>query len=156
MQDYINEKPDSAIVVLKSYEELASQDEGTEALRAVLQTKAEYIATDSIASDLLIQRAVKYYNKEISFESAQASYYLGCYYFSRDKYKAAYSFQNSIDFTPDGNNNHKGRAYHALGSCHFALQNVTNDNSSNRISFLLAGFDSKISVKNGWPLQFVA
>lgn len=27
------------------------------------------------------------------------------------------------------------------------LQNVTNDNSSNRISFLLAGFDSKISVK---------
>lgn len=35
------------------------------------------------------------------------------------------------------------------------LQNVTNDNSSNRISFLLAGFDSKISVKNGWPLQFV-
>lgn len=36
------------------------------------------------------------------------------------------------------------------------LQNVTNDNSSNRISFLLADFDSKISVKNGWPLQFVA
>lgn len=120
VQDYINEKPDSAIVVLKSYRRLASQDEGTEALYAMLITKAEYIATDSIASDSLIQKAVKYYNKEISLESAQASYYLGCYYFSRDKHKAAYSFQNSIDFTPDGNNNHKGRAYHALGSCHFA------------------------------------
>ena len=120
VQDYINEKPDSAIVVLKSYWGLASQDEGTEALYAMLITKAEYIATDSIASDSLIQKAVKYYNKEISLESAQASYYLGCYYFSRDKHKAAYSFQNSIDFTPDGNNNHKGRAYHALGSCHFA------------------------------------
>ena len=120
MQDYINEKPDSAIVVLKSYRGLASQDEGTEALYAMLITKAEYIATDSITSDSLIQGAVKYYNKEISLESAQASYYLGCYYFSRDKHKAAYSFQNSIDFTPDGNNNHKGRAYHALGSCHFA------------------------------------
>lgn len=120
VQDYINEKPDSAIVVLKSYEELASQDDGTEALYAILITKAEYIATDSIVSDSLIQKAVKYYNKEISLESAQASYYLGCYYFSRDKHKAAYSFQNSIDFTPDGNNNHKGRAYHALGSCLFA------------------------------------
>ena len=86
----------------------------------MLITKAEYIATDSIVSDSLIQSAVKYYNKEISLESAQASYYLGCYYFSRDKHKAAYSFQNSIDITPDGNNNHKGRAYHALGSCHFA------------------------------------
>jgi len=120
VQDYINEKPDSAIVVLKSYRGLASQDEGTEALYAMLITKAEYIATDSIVSDSLIQSAVKYYNKEISLESAQASYYLGCYYFSRDKHKAAYSFQNSIDITPDGNNNHKGRAYHALGSCHFA------------------------------------
>ena len=120
VQDYINEKPDSAIVVLKSYRGLASQDEGTEALYAMLITKAEYIATDSIVSDSLIQSAVKYYNKEISLESAQASYYLGCYYFSRDKHKAAYSFQNSINFTPDGNNNHKGRAYHALGSCHFA------------------------------------
>lgn len=27
------------------------------------------------------------------------------------------------------------------------LQNVTNDNSSNRISFFLAGFDSKINAK---------
>lgn len=64
VQEYINEKPDSAIVVLKSYRGLASQDEGTEALRAVLLAKAEYIATDSIASDSLIQGAVKYYNKE--------------------------------------------------------------------------------------------
>lgn len=120
VQNYIYEKPDSAIAVLKGYENLASQDDGTEALYAMLITKAEYIATDSIASDSLIQSAVKYYNKEISLESAQASYYLGCYYFSRDKNKAAYSFQNSINFTPDGNNNHKGRAYHALGSCHFA------------------------------------
>ena len=61
---YINEKPDSAIVVLKSYRGLASQDEGTEALYAMLITRAEYIATDSIASDSLIQGAVKYYNKE--------------------------------------------------------------------------------------------
>jgi len=30
----------------------------------MLITKAEYIATDSIASDSLIQGAVKYYNKE--------------------------------------------------------------------------------------------
>ena len=120
VQNYIYEKPDSAITVLKGYENLASQDEGTEALYAMLITKAEYIATDSIVSDSLIQSAVNYYNKEISLESAQASYYLGCYYFSRDKHKAAYSFQNSIDITPDGNNNHKGRAYHALGSCHFA------------------------------------
>ena len=64
VQDYINEKPDSAIVVLKSYRRLASQDEGTEALYAMLITKAEYIATDNIASDSLIQGAVKYYNKE--------------------------------------------------------------------------------------------
>ena len=64
VSDYINEMPDSAIVVLKSYRRLASQDEGTEALYAMLITKAEYIATDSIASDSLIQGAVKYYNKE--------------------------------------------------------------------------------------------
>jgi hypothetical protein len=30
----------------------------------MLITKAEYIATDNIASDSLIQGAVKYYNKE--------------------------------------------------------------------------------------------
>ena len=65
VQEYINEKPDSAIIILKEYETLAAQDEGTEALRAVLLTKAEYISTDSIASDSLIQGAVKYYNKEI-------------------------------------------------------------------------------------------
>ena len=64
VQNYIYEKPDSAIAVLKGYENLASQDEGTEALYAMLITRAEYIATDSIASDSLIQSAVKYYNKE--------------------------------------------------------------------------------------------
>ena len=64
VQNYIYEKPDSAITVLKGYENLASQDDGTEALYAMLITKAEYIATDSIASDSLIQGAVKYYNKE--------------------------------------------------------------------------------------------
>ena len=64
VHDYIYEKPDSAIAVLKGLEALALQDEGTEALYAVLLTKAEYIATDSIASDSLIQGAVKYYNKE--------------------------------------------------------------------------------------------
>ena len=63
VQDYINEKPDSAIVVLKSYRGLASQDEGTEALYAMLITKAEYIATDSIASDSQIQKGLQYYNK---------------------------------------------------------------------------------------------
>ena len=120
VQEYIDEKPDSAIIVLNEYKDLAMQDKGTAALYAVLLTKAEYIATDSIVSDSLIQTAVKYYNKEISLESAQASYYLGCYYFCHDKNKAAYAFQNSIAFTPDGNNNHKGRAFHALGSCHFA------------------------------------
>ena len=120
VHDYIHEKPDSAIGVLKSYENLASQDEGTKALYAVLLTKAEYIATDSIVSDSLIQKAVEYYNKEVSYESALASYYLGCYYFSHDKHKAAYSFWHSINYTPDSYDNHKGRAYHALGSCLFA------------------------------------
>ena len=120
VQDYMHEKPDSAIAVLKGYEALAAQDKGTEALYAILLTKAEYIATDSIASDSLIQKAVQYYNKEVSYESALASYYLGCYYFPHDKYKASYVFKNSIDYTPDGYDNHKGLAYHALGSCHFA------------------------------------
>ena len=120
MYDYIHEKPDSAIAVLKGLEDFASQDEGTKALYAVLLTKAEYIATDSISSDSLIQKAVKYYNKEVSYESALASYYLGCYYFAHDKHKAAYAFQHSIDYTPDDYDNHKWRAYHALGSCHFA------------------------------------
>ena len=124
VQEYIDEKPDSAIIVLNDYKDLAMQDKGTAALYAVLLTKAEYIATDSIVSDSLIQTAVKYYNKEISLESAQASYYLGCYYFCHDKNKAAYAFQNSIAFTPDGNNNHKGLAYHALGSCHFANRSI--------------------------------
>ena len=119
VQDYMYEKPDSAIAVLKGYEALASQDKGTEALYAVLLAKAEYIATDSIVSDSLIQKAVKYYNKEVSYESALASYYLGCYYFAHDKYKASYAFQNSIDYTPDGHDNHKGLAYQALGACHF-------------------------------------
>ena len=149
VQEYINEKPDSAIVVLNNYRKLASQDEGTEALRAVLLTKAEYIATDSIASDSLIQSAVKYYNKEISLESAQASYYLGCYYYSRDKHKAAYSFQNSINFTPDGNNNHKGRAYHALGSCHFA--NGSIEDGVKAYETALALLDENESESN-WQL----
>lgn len=87
MQEYIDEKPESAIIVLNGYKDLAMQDKGTAALYAVLLTKAEYIATDSIVSDSLIQTAVKYYNKEISLESAQASYYLGCYYFCHDKNK---------------------------------------------------------------------
>ena len=59
VHDYIYEKPDSAIVVLKSYRRLASQGEGTEALYAMLITKAEYIATDSIASYSLIQKALQ-------------------------------------------------------------------------------------------------
>ena len=63
VQDYINEKPDSAIAVLKGLEALALQDEGTEALYAVLLTKAEYIATDSIVLDSQIQKALQYYNK---------------------------------------------------------------------------------------------
>ena len=63
VQDYIYEKPDSAIAVLKGLEALALQDEGTEALYAVLLTKAEYIATDSIVLDSQIQKALQYYNK---------------------------------------------------------------------------------------------
>ncbi len=124
VQDYINEKPDSAIAVLKGYESLASQDKGTEALYAILLTKAEYIATDSIVSDSLIQMAVKYYDKEISYESALASYYLGCYYFAHDKHKASYAFKNSIDYTPDGYDYHKGCAYQALGACHFTTGSI--------------------------------
>ena len=52
----IYEKPDSAIAVLNGLEALALQDEGTEALYAVLLTKAEYIATDSIVLDSQIQK----------------------------------------------------------------------------------------------------
>ena len=63
VHDYIYEKPDSAIAVLKGLEALALQDEGTEALYAVLLTKAEYIATDSIVLDSQIQKALQYYNK---------------------------------------------------------------------------------------------
>lgn len=61
VHDYIYEKPDSAIAVLKGLEALALQDEGTEALYAVF--KAEYIATDSIVLDSQIQKALQYYNK---------------------------------------------------------------------------------------------
>lgn len=149
VQEYINEKPDSAMSVLKGYESLASQDEGTAALYAILLTKAEYIATDTIVSDSLIQKAVKYYNKEISFESALASYYLGCYYFGHDKSKASYAFQHSIDYTPEGYDNHKGRAYHALGACHFA--NGSIEEGAKAYETALALLDENES-ENTWKL----
>lgn len=124
VQEYMQEKPDSAIAVLKSYETIALQNDSTTALYAVMLTKAEYIATDTIISDTLIRKAVKFYNKTVSYESALASYYHGCYYFGRDYNKAAYAFQNSIDYTPEGYDNHKGCAYHALGSCLFAIGSI--------------------------------
>ena len=120
VNEYLNEKPDSAFAVLKSMEIPESEDGETQALYAILYAKAEYIVTDTIKSDALLQNAITYYNGEKSLRSSLAYYYLGCYYFENDYDKASYAFQRSIDYIPDGNNNQKGRAYHALGSCLFA------------------------------------
>lgn len=120
VNEYLNEKPDSALAVLNTLNVSEAEDGETQALYAILYAKAEYTVTDTIKSDTLLQNAISYYNGEKSLRSSLAYYYLGCYYFENDYNKAAYAFQRSIDYIPDGNDNQKGRAYHALGSCHFA------------------------------------
>ena len=120
VNEYLNEKPDSALAVLNTLNVSEAEDGETQALYAILYAKAEYTVTDTIKSDALLQNAISYYNGEKSLRSSLAYYYLGCYYFENDYNKAAYAFQRSIDYIPDGNDNQKGCAYHALGSCHFA------------------------------------
>lgn len=124
VNEYLAEKPDSAFSVLNALEIPESEDESTMAFYAILHARAEYATTDTIKSDSLLQKAIKYYNGERSRSSSLAYYYLGCYYFGTDYDKASYAFQRSLDLIPDGNDDHKGRAYHALGSCHFANGNI--------------------------------
>lgn len=50
----------------------------------------------------------------------------------------------------------KGRKEMATPDKSVELQNVTNDNSSNGISFFLAGSDSRISAEKWTVLQFIA
>lgn len=124
VNECLNEKPDSAFAVLNALEIPESEDGETMAFYAILHARAEYATTDTIKSDSLLQKAIKYYNGERSRNSSQAYYSLGCYYFGTDYYKASYAFQRTIDLIPDGNDDLKGRAYHALGSCHFANGSV--------------------------------
>ena len=149
VNEYLNEKPDSAFAVLNALEISESEDGETQALYAILHAKAEYAVTDTIKSDLMLQQAIKYYNGEKSLRSSLAYYYLGCYYFENDYNKAAYAFQRSIDYIPDGNDNQKGRAYHALGSCHFA--NGSIDEGVKAYKKALTLLDEKENESN-WKL----
>ena len=149
VNEYLGEKPDSAFAVLKTLEISESEDGDTEAFYAILYAKAEYITTDTIKSDSLLQKAIKYYNGERSRRSSLAYYYLGCYYFGIDYYKASYAFQRSIDLIPDGNDNHKGRAYHALGSCHYANRSIKEGNKAYKTALTL--LDEKES-EGTWKL----
>ena len=111
----IKEKPDSAFRVLKALE--IPEDEETMAEYSILIAKAEYLATRKIESDSLLLKAIDFYGETQSKETALAHYSLGCYYFSRDYDKAIDSFENSIKRCPDGDDEIKGRAYHAIGTC---------------------------------------
>ena len=114
-----------------------SEDGETQALYAILHAKAEYAVTDTIKSDLMLQQAIKYYNGERSRNSSQDYYSLGCYYFGIDKHKAYYAFQRAIDLIPDGNDDLKGRAYHALGSCYYANGNIKEGNKAYKTALTL-------------------
>ena len=149
VNEYLNEKPDSAFAVLNALDVSESEDGETQALYAILYAKAEYTVTDTIKSDALLQNAISYYNGEKSLRSSLAYYYLGCYYFENDYNKAAYAFQRSIDYIPDGNDNQKGRAYHALGSCHFA--NGSIDEGVKAYKKALTLLDEKENESN-WKL----
>lgn len=149
VNEYLGEKPDSAWTILNSLEISEFGDEDAEAFYAILYAKAEYIVTDTIKSDSLLQKAIKYYNGEKSRKSSLAYYYLGCYYFGTDYYKASYAFQRSIDLIPEGNDNHKGRAYHALGSCHYANRSVKEGNKAYKTALTL--LDEKES-EGTWKL----
>ena len=149
VNEYLNEKPDSAFAVLNTLNVSEAEDGETQALYAILYAKAEYTVTDTIKSDALLQNAISYYNGEKSLRSSLAYYYLGCYYFENDYNKAAYAFQRSIDYIPDGNDNQKGRAYHALGSCHFA--NGSIDEGVKAYKKALSLLDEKENESN-WKL----
>lgn len=137
VNEYLNEKPDSAFAVLNTLDISESEDGETQALYAILHAKAEYAVTDTIKSDLMLQQAIKYYNGERSRNSSQAYYSLGCYYFGIDKHKASYAFQRAIDLIPDGNDDLKGRAYHALGSCYYANGNIKEGNKAYKTALTL-------------------
>ena len=137
VNECLNEKPDSAFAVLNALEIPESEDGETMAFYAILHARAEYATTDTIKSDSLLQKAIKYYNGERSRRSSLAYYYLGCYYFGTDYHKASYAFQRSIDLIPDGNDDHKGRAYHALGSCYYANGNFKEGNKAYRTALAL-------------------
>ena len=137
VNEYLDEKPDSAWAVLNSLKISESGDEAAEAFYAILHARAEYIITDTIKSDSLLQKAIKYYNGEKSRKSSLAYYYLGCYYFGTDYDKASYAFQRSLDLIPDGNDNQKGSAYHALGSCYYANGNIKEGNKAYKTALTL-------------------
>ena len=115
VNQYLKEKPDSAFRVLKALE--IPEDEETMAEYSILIAKAEYLATGKIESDSLLLKAIDFYGETQSKETALAHYSLGCYYFSRDYDKAIDSFENSIKCCPDADDEIKGRAYHAIGTC---------------------------------------
>ena len=149
VNEYLNEKPDSAFAVLNALEISESEDGETQALYAILHAKAEYAVTDTIKSDLMLQQAIKYYNGEKSRKSSLAYYYLGCYYFGTDYDKASYAFQRSLDLIPDGNDNQKGRTYHALGSCYYANGNIKEGNKAYKTA--LTFLDEKVN-EDTWKL----
>lgn len=149
VNEYLAEKPDSAFSVLNALEIPESEDESTMAFYAILHARAEYIATDTIKSDSLLLEAIKYYNGERSLKSSLAYYYLGCYYFGADYDKASYAFQRAIDLIPDGNDNQKGRTYHALGSCYYANGNIKEGNKAYKTA--LTFLDEKVS-EDTWKL----
>ena len=149
VSEYLDEKPDSAWAVLNSLKISESGDEGAEAFYAILHARAEYIITDTIKSDSLLQKAIKYYNGEKSRKSSLAYYYLGCYYFGTDYDKASYAFQRSLDLIPDGNDNQKGSTYHALGSCYYANGNIKEGNKAYKTA--LTFLDEKVS-EDTWKL----
>ena len=66
VNEYLAEKPDSAFSVLNALEIPESEDESTMAFYAILHARAEYATTDTIKSDSLLQKAIKYYNGERS------------------------------------------------------------------------------------------
>ena len=121
VKEVIKEKPDSTFAVLKALDVPESEDEDTKALYAVLSATAEYISSGKIESDSLLLKAIGYYGKTKSNESAQAHYYLGCYYFSYDYEKAIDAFNTSIKHCPNDDDDMKGRVYHAVGTCWFAI-----------------------------------
>lgn len=149
VNEYLADKPDSAFSVLNALEIPESEDDSTMAFYAILHARAEYIATDTIKSDSLLQKAIKYYNGEKSLRSSLAYYYLGCYHFGNDYNNASYAFQRSIDYIPNGNDNQKGRAYHALGSCYYANGNTKEGNKAYKTALTL--LDEKVS-EDTWKL----